>query len=384
MYTGEMDIFTLCLYFIIGIFGAMLLKRGASADAKTYQFKQGGRINQYYFVFFVILLIFAVFRKVGPDLGGADALGYARDYQTGILPAKYQTSEQLYGIFIGFLNRFFHNYKLHFIVIYGLILAAYLGFFKRYASSRNLMIPMLLLVFPYLKSFNTIRSSIAIAVFLIALSLIEKKKLLSLLLILSIFFIHRMSILFIPIWFYYWFVKKWATEIKRWKLVLLAIVLIGGSIIVATYMRSYVLALGIMNDTDTWYLSRNLQKSWLNYYPMYAAHFILLFAILLFDKKVDQTEEYQTLKIFCFYDIAVLPAALILSFWRANEFLYISRLIMWGYLLRVPEKRLTDSSKWIYRCFVFIIFMAWLYLKIQGEWDDCKLMPYIFDPFNSI
>ena len=384
MYTGEMDILSLVLYFAMGMLGAFLLKSGISAEAGHYQVKQGGRINWNYLVFFSLFLVFAVFRKVGTNIGGADALGYARDYQTGVMPSRYLYSEQLYGLFVGILNTIFHNYKFHFIIIYGLILLAYLMFFKRYTSPKNTMIPMILLVFPYIKSFNTIRTSLAIAVFLIALSVIENRKILSLLLIISTFFIHRMSILFIPIWFYYWFVKKWASEIKRWKLILLAVALIGGSIILATYMRTYVLALGIMNDTDTWYLSRTLQRSWVNYYPMYAAHLILLAAILFFDKKVDQTDEYQSLKTFCFYDIAVMPASLILGFWRANEYLYIARLIMWGYLLRVPEKWFADNSKWIYRCFIFIIFMAWLYLKIQGEWDDCKLMPYIFDPFNSI
>lgn len=385
MYTGEMDTITLIIYIVMGVIAVFLFRRARVREPyELYDERKNNRINRYYVIFFVLFLVFAVFRKVDTDIGGADALGYATYFQSGNIPIKYQSTEQLYGLFIKFLHIFFSNYKLYFIVIYGLFLIAYVVFFRRYSDKDNIMIPMMLIMIPYLKSFNTIRSAIAIAVFLLALTQIEKRKILSLLMIVSTFFIHRMSIIFIPIWFFYWFMKKWARVISKWKLIVFAILIISASVVVATYMRTYIMAAGILDSTDTWYLTINKNKNWIGRYYQYGPHLLLLIALVFFDKNVEKTNSYNGLKLICLYDIAVMPASLIMGFWRSTEYLYIARLIMWGYLLKIPERKLTKDSRIFYRAFIFILFLAWLYIKIRSEWDDCKLMPYIFDPFNSI
>ena len=88
----------------------------------------------------------------------------------------------------------------------------------------------------------------------------------------------------------------------------------------------------------------------------------------------------------CVFDFLLAPVMLIMGVWRANEYFYVARLIMWSMLIPQGEALFTRITKgrikarW-YRIALCLAFFAWLGFRILSEWDDLRIMPYLFNFF---
>ena len=234
-------------------------------------------------------------------------------------------------------------------------------------------------MYPYLKSFCTMRSSIAVGIFLIGLTMLRKHKWWSLFVIISTVFFHRMSIMFVPIWFFYMIMGKWFDDLSRFKFFIVSLGGVFLTFFVALQVQQYVLLLDVLSQTDSYYLKSNADQNLLMRFPMFFGQMLLFMAIVLLYKRVEWNETTKTLRTLFIYDIWMIPSALILGMWRNIEYLYLVRLSLWSVLLYTYTRK--KKSAQIIKMAALFAFVFWLFFRVYKEWDDAKLSPYIFDLF---
>lgn len=366
----------------------MLLIKSAGAYSIRYKsLNNNCKISKFeYFLFIVLYCVFATFRKVDNDIGGADALNYIEIFENikknGITDfVRGDFKELVFYYYQYILHCISDNYKIFFAVTYGIIAYSYIYCIKNYIKEEISYIPFILLIFPYLKSFCTLRTSFAIALFLFGVVQLRKNKILSAIFFIASIFVHRMSIVFTFIWFFYYIMKELISDMKGLRLGIFLSVSIFLSVIAARGIQYYFLNNRILYATDNWYLKQSVNRAIFDFWPMYFAQLILLLTLLLFEKQDRLSESYEEIRLFCIFDFILCPACLILGLWRANEYLYVFRLLLWGYLISAIGKKFEKRSRIIYKIVVFFVFLSWLVFRIWSEWDSLKIMPYIFD-FN--
>ena len=381
MYTAHFDISTLFLYVGVGLYCMLYVK----------QTKLGYVFNRdcaklparfYDVAFIIFLVIFAISREVTFGIGGQDALNYKLIFENILFDSnRFEEQEQLF-LYVNVLIRSFtDNYIVYFAVCYGIIALGYLLFIKEFAPTKISFIPFVLLIFPYLRSFNTMRSSIAIAVFLIGLVLLNKKKTVwAIITILSTFFIHRMSILYIAILPFYFLSQKYDI-LKNNRLYWGLLIYIPAAYLFALYMQDYMSVSDFVNEQDLYYVSASRGENLLQRWPMLFPHMVLLLFLFKYNKKVLETYNCRMLMLLCVFDIIVMPSSLVLNMWRATEYLYVARLIMWGMIIKIISSNIYGSQKNFVHIISLTIFISWLVFRICSEWDDAALMPYILNWF---
>lgn len=379
MYTGVFDYATLLIYLIIGILGASLIGQGIKYSNGNELIKTN--FNLYYKLFIVLFVIFATIRKVDTFIGGQDALSYVNDFlsanNTSVLSIELD-SEFVFYLFEKIIRLFTDNYKIYFFICYFIIALSYVVFIKTFAKSNEYLIaPFILLIFLYLKSFCTLRSSLAVAIFMFGLSIFQKNKKTGVIFILSTFFIHRMSILYILFLFFYLLLGTKVKKISGIKLGMFTLVLLVVAYLGAISLRDQVIAMGLLDGTDAWYIKQSAGSSILSRWPMYFSHILLIIAMMFSGTKIGHSKEILFLKVLCIFDIIVMPASVVVGFWRANEFLYVARLMMWGHVIYVNTIGMSRKIKLVFNLMVAGLFVAWLVFRIYSEWDDLKIMPYV-------
>ncbi len=377
------DNFTLILYIVIAIMGGGCIELANS----NKRIVEGGFSKQeflFYGLFVFIFTFLAVVRQVSFNIGGTDAQRYIEIFENVLkYPGRFEDQEQLF-LYLNIAVRFITDeYHVYFLLVYSFITIAYTCFIKTFCPPKISYIPFLLLLWPYLKSFNTLRSSLAIAFFLIGLVMLKKKRIyISMALIMATFFIHRMSLLYIPILpFYGLFHKRLSRMNGTWICVFLTAYMFLGywsAIWVQEFMFTAQL---LFSSSDEWYLMQSLDSSLLSRWPMMFPYLLLLLVLLFFYNKLPKTEVLNYLKTFVVFDILMMIPSLIFNMWRANEYLYLARLIMWGILINLFLQKFHSKSRPFLQFGIFIGFLSWLVFRIFQEYEELSIMPYIFDLF---
>lgn len=380
------DSFTLVLYVIIGILSAVLIKSANTHKSINLPFYRSGECI-FYTLLIVVFVCFALFREVGVGIGGGDAIRYIEFFESSLSEeGKFEEQEQIFLFYNRFIRTISDNYKVFWLFSYTFIAFAYVYFIKNFIPGTLSYIPFLLLVFPYLKSFSSIRSSLAIALLLVGIVFLlhKKRELLGSIIICATFFIHRMSVIYVLFLPFYFVFRKLICKLNKKQLSLFVVLLMVIGYAVSLVLQKYVLAYQLVySSTDAYYLTQSIGTSIWTRWPM-MFQYILLFAayLLLFQqKRTADSEKIEAVKILCVFDLVLMPASIVLGMWRANEYLYAARLIMWGVLIELLQQKVKLSSKGLVNIIVFVGFVSWLVFRICSEWEDLKIMPYVLDIF---
>ena len=191
MYYAHWDWGTLFLYIFIGLI-TILLIRQAEKNTKIiidkqniYEKKYNKSGKKIYLIIFFILVIFASSRLVTTQVGGKDAGNFYVPYFNDLL--RYKLNLKNFVIFQGSIEPGFYfltymirlvtdNYHIYFLFIYGIISYSYLKFISDNISDKCYIFPFFLFLLPYLYSFAAIRSSLAVAFFLIGMVYLRNNK----------------------------------------------------------------------------------------------------------------------------------------------------------------------------------------------------------------
>lgn len=373
------DNFSIVIFLFVGTV-CMLSVKIAKGD---YKYNSIPSFNGLFFLF-SILVLFATIRKVGFALGGSDALGYQSRfldyYNHGA--ERYESTDILFGYYIGALRFFTDNPYIYRFISYGIIAWGYVAFIKKFCPQYASSIPFICIVYPYLRSFNTMRNSISIALFLFSvIALYDRKTIKCIIFFLCSVMIHRLSFIMVAFFPFYFLFRNFITNANKKQITIFVCVFILLSYLLAVQLQKFIIVFSFLQDNgnaDFWYLTHGEGKNILNNWPMYLVHVMLLIALLLRYKNMPKTRQVNFIKIIFIFDIIMLPATLILGMWRFAEYFYVSNLILWGVIISVICKKLSYHSAIICKCFIAIGFYTLLYIRIEREWEPACLLPYLF------
>lgn len=368
---------TAILYVIIGIIGTSILRRSMNPRLSI------ALQNRYLTLFVLLFALFAACRQVSPGIGGRDALSYIEDFEdamvSGVGERKGATNIEPGFLLINYSIRYItDNWRIYFALLYGFIAFSYAYTIRKLSTTYMVFIPMVLLSYLYIKGFNTLRSHCAISVMLIGLTYIDTKKWRSLVILLSSILIHRMSIIFVPIWFFYHILKKYLTDMSRMWFVVIGIAGVIFSFLAAKFLQNYILLIGLLEGTDAFYLEKNVGSNILDSYPMFFAHAVLFFAISVFYNKIFWSDKDKVLRTLFLYDLWIVPAGLILGMWRFANYLYVLRLCLWGIILYNFKRSKSPNTRQLIDLVAWFIFIAWFIFRFSREWEDTGTSPYFF------
>lgn len=380
------SLWTCVLYVSVGIMCVVFINgymnnvgRGNFVSSKRFQRQS----KAYIILFFFMLLFFAVFRKVSFQLGGTDALNYIYNFLhifDGGLDrggnAEFEWGFQKITILIRYIT---DNYKVYFAFMYGIIIYGYIRFIKNNCPTGLSYIPFLLLMYPFLKSFNTMRTSVAISIILIGLSYIDKSKWKSLLITASSILFHRISLLFVFVWPVCIIMKKKYPKLSRKKFVFITLAGILISFLLSLRFQQYAVAVQMFDGADASYIQRTMGQDYLMRYPMFFAQMVLFIILVFSYNSIKWDEKTGLLRSMIIYDLWVVPAGLVLGLWRSHEYLYLVRLSLWSAIIYAMTKNKSKSGAIFIKTIFLVIFIAWLVFRIYKEWESSHLSPYVLD-----
>lgn len=387
IFSGNVDLFTIVIYIVVAFSISYITRKAMNVGGISSQYNNNdvfcsNRFWNLAVLLILVLTMFATFRLVGVDIGGRDTLRYIKQFlqaTSGLSEKGSFFSEGLFYEYLCVIRKFTDNYRIFFLVSYFFISWSYMMYIKKYGRLEYSTIPYVLLAFLFIKGFSSVRTSLAVALITIGLVYIDKRKILSFCLMIASVFVHRMSVLFIIVILFYYLFKKYLCRISRIKLVIYLGIFIAASIVVSSKLRSIIMTFDWMSSSDLWYVSYkgiSLLEKW----PMWFAHVLLLVCYLIVARKETETdkEHIAPVKIIFLFDLVILPMALNLGFYRANEYFFINRMVLWGYVVYLGSKFFAENSKQIYKAIVLCLFIAWFVFRLCSEGFDLGIMYYRF------
>lgn len=364
------DLATLILYIALGcVFAIFVRLYNRYSD------------NRYLYLAAILFVLFSISRSVDYGLGGMDAKSYEQDFLYCLTANHGIEIEPLFLYFTQFIRKLTDNPIIYRLFCYSIIAFGYISFIRNFCPKKFSSIPYVALILPFVLSFNTMRSSMAASLVLFGLVYLKKGNWFwATILILSSVFVHRMSVLFVPLlFFYYIFRNGWIYKTK-FRFVISIVAFVCLSVIIAKFLQSYIVMLGILEGADGSYIMFNEGKSFFSATP-FVLPLILLIGFILISSFERVYIEHSLLTVIVIYDIIIYPASFILGMWRASEFLYVARLTMWAILIHQFCQRFNLQGRLFVQSIFYVGFIAWIVNRINANWEDAALMPYILNWF---
>lgn len=373
------DNFTILIYLFAGTLCMLSMKIARG----TIRYSNKKSIEGFRLLF-ITLLFFASLRKVGMHLGGEDALSYQESfinyYNHG--SERFESTDILFGLFVGSIRCITDNPIVFRFLCYGLISFGYVYYLKTFCPQGSSCIPYICIMIPYMRSLNTMRNTMSIALFLISLVAFFKNKYYQcIILVVCSVLIHRLTFIMLSFFPFYFIFRNYILTSSKKKLIIFTLVFIFLSYLLAVQLQKFIIIFSLLENNgnaDMWYLTTNQGKNILLSWPMYLVHLLLFIALIICYQHVPSTKQINFLKIVFIFDLIMLPATLVLGMWRFAEYFYISNLILWGVLIAIISKMVTHSSKPIVLSIMALGFYGLLYIRLTREWTDAALMPYLF------
>lgn len=364
----------------VGLFLAM---GGCAALHVRYAHKSGKRYV--YIGWFLVWTVLAAFRYVNNNgIGGADSMNYIHFFEgcfgEDIWTKTDKHMEELFQIITKLIRSYTDNFRIYYLILYGAIVWSYITFINEFHSGRYSCIPLLLSAIVFTKSYNTLRTSLAASFILTGVVLLyRKKKIRSAIVIAASFFIHRTAIayiLFLP--FYYLFKSR---KLKMRYGVILAACASGLIKVVKMWLLTGGVWLLDLFDTGmlrVYLIDPPFSRAAL---LIQMSCFMALGAVhrdLYQDLQRAEDGRFHMLYMLVFYDFIMTPVYTSCGIWRAPEYFYLPRLLMWGYTISIYRRKFARESKVFVTLLFAAVFVALFIYNISISKD--MLMPYIFAP----
>lgn len=368
------DYGSLILFVLIGLLSSYMLNLSINYRKNTTYTHQTG-----YICFYIIFVSVATLRLITFNgIGGIDAFEYERLFLNALSSeSRFEEQDILFGLFNKVVRIFIDSPVIYRFICYSIITLSYIFFIKSFCIKGVTCIPFIVLMIPYLKSFNTMRSSMAIAVILCGLVFLKDRRTLrGVILICTSVFIHRMSILYVLFLPFYAILKHYTYTNSNIKLIIVVSTLTTIGYYLALRIQQYAIAVSLLDGADAYYISKNLNGSILDAAITVIPLILLSVMWLLCNNRLKYDRNISFLELMISFDIVITPIANILGMWRANEYFYLGRLVFWSYLIPVFCSGFKVQSRVIIKVLLAILFTAWLTYRITREWEPCGLMPY--------
>lgn len=380
---------TFLLYFMMGVICAIMIgvhfgtiTLGSFLRGRNQKISKTESHWKEYIPLIVILTLFACFRKVGPGLGGTDSLSYEQDFLNSLKGlGTFEDTDILYGQYSLYLRHLTSSPFIFRLVSYFFIAFCLCSFIKEICPSKISCIPFILVVWPYICGFSSMRSSMAIGFIQLGLVALYKKKYLEewLFIICAVLF-HRMMFFFVPIFIVFQPINKLIIRCSRTRLFLIIGVCIVVISSLAFSIQKYILLYGLMIETSaptTSYMTRTVGTNLFESWPMFIQQIFLLIFLFMNFKSFDSRKDQFVLTLSCIDAVITFPA-LILGIYRISQCLYVPTIMLWGILLYNFIQKFTS----IIRPLISMVFLGGFtfifYVRLKSMYLSSSLMPYIF------
>lgn len=336
-------------------------------------------------------ILIAVFRMVSSTIGGTDAPNYIY-YFENVLSLTNDNTDIFFRIFNGSIRAITDNYRVYFFIYYTIIVASISSFVMTFSNKKASTIPYTIIFYLYLRSFTSMRSNLAIAILLLAIIFIEKRKFfLSFVFAILALLTHVSAFIYVAfILFYYIYKEK---KIKLLKSIFILAFTFFAGVVGQNILTSGSLTF-LSNISTGAYASYAGRAEPLNLFLSYSVsnlpQLALFIVLVVFRKRIDQhslslsnseKNKLNIIRLMCYFDMFVVPIITILSVYRGYEYFYVARLIMWGELIAIFKRRFNRESRVLISIFFWLVFVVWMYGRIEATWESSQLMPYVLDLF---
>ncbi|MBO5030359.1 MAG: EpsG family protein [Lachnospiraceae bacterium] len=362
------------LYMIMGLCATLSVHYVKKTKAKVI-----------YAIWFLMWTILASYRYISDDIGGRDALNYINFFNNcfreDILTKTDEHFEELFQIITKLIRICTDDYRIYFLLLYGFIVFSFILFVNEFTLKTYNFIPLLLSVIVFLKAYNTLRTSLAIAFILFGLVLLhKKKKITAVIIIISSFWIHRTAILYIAFLPFYYFTKNKTLKTRY-----------GISLVACSSGLIYVIK-GWLLTSGEWLLDKfdtGLLRTYLVNPPFSRAALLIQMSSFVMMSLLHQ-DLYHSLESrrddtlhmvyrMVFFDFIMIPVYTTCGIWRAPEYFFLPRLVMWGYLIPYIKKKFTSVSRYFVSVVIAVIVIGVFIYYLYISWESSALMPYIFE-----
>lgn len=376
MHYPYFDYITIFIYLAFGLLCVLSVHIAKGGDYSYEKSLKG------FLLLFISLFIFTVFRKVGCHLGGEDAIKYQQDFIYGISDARFDNTDILYGFITRLIREFTDNPFIYRGVCYSIIVYGYVKVINSLSPQNISPIPFVCIMIPLMRSLGSMRNSMSISLFLIALvAYYNKKYIWCMVWLTASVMMHRLTFAMLSLFPFLWIADIIIKKKSIFSFIIIISVLTALSYFVAKILQQYIILFSLFEDNgsaDMWNLTRNKDANVLLNWPMYLPHLLLLLFLLIGYKKLPKTKNTLFLLYLFSFDFIMLPATLVLGLYRYTEYLYIPNLILWGVLIANYYKRFSYSSRFVIQGGFLIGFSALVCIRLIREYEDLSVMPYLF------
>lgn len=328
-----------------------------------------------YICLFSFLTFIASFRYVNETIGGADALVYINYFKnpqdvyiglTSILSLRQ--TEPLFFIFVKIIRLISSNYVVFFILYYGIIVYAYLRFISKHFDRRMNYMPLMYVVLPFLNSFNTMRSAMAMAITLLAfVSMTDGKEKKAIFLCIIAAGFHFTSLIVLVFIVFYKIINSKMINSKKWAIYIL----------IATYAFFYFgssIISSIIGSTKYHiYLGQNNS--------IIGQLIIIICGILsiIYFNPIKKIIKRDFLLWAVIFNVMMIPLMVKFGFFRLNNYFVFPRLLIWSYIIKILNnkfKTISERFPGIIDIIAFFITIAWTAFRISKDWYPEGVMPY--------
>lgn len=380
MYSANyFSICSLILYVCVGLYCSYWLH--LTYDTGLFIDNRRVKKSSMLFILWLFTALFASLRLVGPyGIGGVDAFGYEMFFIDSSTIERLKETDILFYFFTVGIREVTASPIIYRFVCYSLICFGYIIVIKRFYKKNVSSIPFVMIIYPLLRSFNTMRNSVAIVFFLIGIIyLADKKNLYAVIFIIIACFFHRMTLLYVALLPFYYLFKNVDFNKKSNKIFWFLLFYTVTGYLLSKAVQTYVLAAQLMTSNeggDLYYLSQSLEQNIFQRIPIMFQHVVLLVMLIFYNNKLPDTPDVKFLRLIILFDIIIQPVSVVFGMWRALEYLYIPRLVFWGYLISGAASCYKFDSRRIFKIGCMCIFISWLVFRIYKEWEPAGFMPY--------
>lgn len=369
MFQPYFDLNTLYLYIAIGLCIVFFVRKYNNSNKKSI----------FPLVLFAILLVFSVSRKVDINLGGMDSISYEQIFLNRDYGRLMDNNEFLFVYFTDIIRGFTADPIIYRCFCYSLIVFSYIFFIKEFSPKNSSSVPYILVMYPLLMSFNTMRSSMAIAMILIGLVFLHRKKnIFGIAFIVSSVFFHRMSMIYLPVIPFYYLLRNVNVFRSKTFMVVTITIAMFASSAVGTTFQGYILSAGILDENDLYYLGMN-EGGMFTAALAFFVPLLLISVFMIMNTSRKMFEEYKFLYLIVLYDIVIYPCTFVFGMWRANEYFYVPRLALWGILLYTFYQRFDKRNRLLVKLIALVCFTFWFVDRLEGIYKTSALMPYVLN-----
>lgn len=381
----EFDALSLLLYITNAILGYLCI-----VLSKKWAYKKGKNVSvfsRYYMFWILCWSILGALRLVNEyGVGGMDSRMYIDCFEkceniSNML--AYPHIDIGFKIFTFLIRQISSSYHFFFFVCEMIITMAYAYAVKELSNNKSTSIPYVLIFFVFLRGFNTLRTSMSIAMILVATVLLFKQKYIKSFIIFTISVtFHKASFIYALLYiFQIVYMKKKITVKESFILIIFGFVL--ATIAQKMLLGNFGASLG---GAYSYYAGISNSASFFEGYWKIAFEQILLGIAMFFNRKtfsyrlqfLSDKERNREKFIWnaCIFDLMMIPITYKISLWRGYEYLYLLRLIMWSECIDLFLIKIRMKDRQFVKMILFAIFLIWLIWRLIATYSDAGLMPY--------